>query len=381
MPQNTNLNVQPYYDDFGKKKNFYKVLFRPGFPIQARELTTSQSILQNQIENVGSHLFKEGAMVIPGQVGYDSNIDCVLLQTNFLGANVESYVSQLQGKIITGLKTGVKAKVLYSISAAESERGFITLYVKYTQSGGPGSDTRTYENNEQLFVDSDITFGTTLIESGNPFAQLLPSDALANGSAAYIAEGVYFIRGHFVDVFAEYILLDQYGNNPTYRVGFQVTESIVTSEDDESLNDNAAGSSNYSAPGAHRFKISVKLIKKLIDDDSDRNFIELLRINESKVQNFVSRSAYSELEKSLAMRTFRTSGNYVVKNYGIVVRDQLNDDLKSGINGVYAAGSITRSGLTASDDYYTCEVSPGVAFVNGYQIETITPQFIDFPKP
>ena len=64
MPQNTNLNVTPYYDDFDKDKNFYKVLFRPGFPIQARELTSMQSILQNQVENMGTNLFKDGAMII-----------------------------------------------------------------------------------------------------------------------------------------------------------------------------------------------------------------------------------------------------------------------------------------------------------------------------
>ena len=63
MAQNTNLNVTPYYDDFDKAKNFYRVLFRPGFPIQARELTQSQSILQNQIENMGTHLFKDGSMI------------------------------------------------------------------------------------------------------------------------------------------------------------------------------------------------------------------------------------------------------------------------------------------------------------------------------
>ena len=63
MAQNTNLNVTPYYDDFDKAKNFYRVLFRPGFPIQARELTTMQSVLQNQIESVGSHLFKDGSMI------------------------------------------------------------------------------------------------------------------------------------------------------------------------------------------------------------------------------------------------------------------------------------------------------------------------------
>ena len=120
MAQNTNLNVTPYYDDFDKAKNFYRVLFRPGFPIQARELTQSQSILQNQIENMGTHLFKDGSMVIPGQIGYDLNVNAIMIQESFLGADVESYRSQITGKIITGLTSGVKAKVLYSISSTES---------------------------------------------------------------------------------------------------------------------------------------------------------------------------------------------------------------------------------------------------------------------
>ena len=38
---NKDLNISPYYDDFDASKNFYKVLFKPGFPVQARELTTS----------------------------------------------------------------------------------------------------------------------------------------------------------------------------------------------------------------------------------------------------------------------------------------------------------------------------------------------------
>ena len=71
MPQKTNLNINPYYDDFSKDSNFYKVLFNPGKPVQARELTTLQSILQDQIESFGSHMFKEGSMVIPGNIQYD----------------------------------------------------------------------------------------------------------------------------------------------------------------------------------------------------------------------------------------------------------------------------------------------------------------------
>ena len=381
MPQNTNLNVTPYYDDFDKDKNFYKVLFRPGFPIQARELTSMQSILQNQVENMGTNLFKDGAMIIPGQVGYDTKVDCIQLQASFLGADVESYRNQLTGKLITGLNTGVKAKVLYSIDATTSDNGYLTLYIKYVESGGTEGTIQTFENNEQLITDVDITFGTTLIETGSPFAQLLPSNALQRGSTAYIESGVYYIRGYFVDVPKQYILLDQYGSNPSYRIGLEVTESIITSEDDDSLNDNAAGTSNYSAPGAHRFKITTTLTKKLIDDESDKNFIELLRINNSRVEKIVQRTAYNELEKALAKRTYDTHGDYSVKNHQITIRDCLNDDLRPGINGVYDPGETTKSGNVASDDLYTAEITPGIDYVRGNQIETLVPQFVDFKKP
>ena len=72
MPQETNLNVSPYFDDFDAANDFHKVLFKPGFPIQARELTTLQSILQNQVEKFGDHIFREGSKVIPGQLSYQS---------------------------------------------------------------------------------------------------------------------------------------------------------------------------------------------------------------------------------------------------------------------------------------------------------------------
>ena len=35
MPQKTNLNISPYYDDFSKDNQFYRVLFNPGRPVQA----------------------------------------------------------------------------------------------------------------------------------------------------------------------------------------------------------------------------------------------------------------------------------------------------------------------------------------------------------
>ena len=37
MPVKTNLNISPYFEDFDKADNFYKMLFKPGFQVKARE--------------------------------------------------------------------------------------------------------------------------------------------------------------------------------------------------------------------------------------------------------------------------------------------------------------------------------------------------------
>ena len=55
-------NASPYFDDFDENKNFVRVLFKPGVAVQARELTQSQAILQNQIKSVGNFLFKDGSI-------------------------------------------------------------------------------------------------------------------------------------------------------------------------------------------------------------------------------------------------------------------------------------------------------------------------------
>jgi hypothetical protein len=379
MAQNTNLNVNPYYDDFDKFKNFYKVLFRPGFPIQARELTTMQSILQNQVEGVGSHLFKDGAMVIPGQVGWDNNVDCILVQSSFLGAEVENYRSNLLGSTITGLTSGVKAEVIKTISADESERGFITFYIKYTESGGTGKTIKKFANNEQFIVDTEITFGTTLVEIGTPVAQLIPNESTQIGSVAYINTGVYYIRGFFIDVDYQSLILDQYTQNPSYRIGLDVSESIITSEDDTSLNDNAAGSSNYAAPGAHRFRIKATLVKKDINDDADKNFLELLRLNNGKVELKVDDTSYSQIEKRFANALYDVAGDFMVKPFDIKVRECLNDGFN---NGVYLPGSYTDdTKVLASESLYTVQISAGRVYLQGYPIEKQAGEFLDLPKP
>ena len=79
MPSPTDFNLSPYYDDFTETKKFHRVLYRPAFAVQGRELTQSQSILQNQIERLSDHVFEQGAMVIPGDISYDLMVGSVKL--------------------------------------------------------------------------------------------------------------------------------------------------------------------------------------------------------------------------------------------------------------------------------------------------------------
>ena len=77
----TDFNVSPYYDDYADNSNYHRVLFRPSFAVQARELTQAQTILQKQIERFGSNIFKEGAMVVPGQISVSTESESVKLSS------------------------------------------------------------------------------------------------------------------------------------------------------------------------------------------------------------------------------------------------------------------------------------------------------------
>ena len=393
MPQSTNLNTPPYFEDFSPDDNFHKVLFRPGFPLQARELTSLQSILQDQIEKFGSSIYKDGAMVIPGQVGYDLKYDAILIEDEYFGIQSDALVTNtntdgtpvIVGKIIRGNTSGVKAKVVNALTSDQSEKGKTTLYIKYINAGGNDEVTNTqyvtFEDDEIVLSEESFSLGTTVIQENTDFAKCITSQATATGSSAKITAGIYFIKGNFVTVPEQEIVLDQFGVVPSYRVGLQVLEEIVTPEDDSTLNDPSQGYSNYSAPGAHRLKFRAVLVKKALDDTTIIDFIELLKLEEGKCQEIVSTSKAqiaATLEDTLARRTFDESGDYEVTPYEFSTQECLDD---GNNNGVFEFGKETSAGATPSDDLFEIVVSPGKSYVRGYEIETISNTYVDIEKP
>lgn len=380
MAQNTNLNASPYFDDFDANKNYQRVLFKPGVPIQARELTTLQSILQNQVEKFGKHFYKEGSVVIPGQIAYDPDYFYVQIDATHLGIPVSLYISELVGKYIKGEVSGVKAIVENYIVDTESENGNYTLYVKYQSSSETDFATNTFINGENLILLNDLKYSLSTIRADSSFATTIITDATGAGSATKIQTGVYFIRGFFIDVKSQVVILDQYTNSPSYRVGLLIEESIVVaSQNAPDLYDNARGFSNFAAPGADRFKISATLIKKSLDDFNDENFIELLRIENGVIQKLVKESNYNLIRDELARRTYDESGDYYVTPFKVTAKESLNDRI--GNNGIFLGDQLTKQGNVPTDELLCLQISPGKAYVRGYEVETINTVSVDLEKP
>ena len=378
MPQETNFNVAPYFDDFDPQSNYYKVLFKPGYPVQARELNNLQSILQNQVEDVGNHLFKEGTQVIPGGTTYTSTFYAIQIQEEFLGVPVSLYLDQLVGKNIRGRDSGVTAQIVKYITNEESDKGNYTLYLNYFDSG-TDSESSVFADNEVLVTDVTINYATTFISAGEGFANTVIEDASAKGSAFSMNDGVYFLRGTFVDVSSSVLILDQYSNKPSYRIGIQIQENIVSSDVDPTLTDNAQGYNNYSAPGADRFQIQTTLAKKLPNDFDDSNFVQIALVENGILKTTVNKTDWTLLRQELARRTFDESGNYYVKDFQVSTKESLNDG--QGNRGVYEEGQLTSSGTEPNDDLALYKITPGKAYVRGYEVETRGTTLIDCPKP
>jgi hypothetical protein len=321
-----NFNTEPYYDDFNEDKKFHRILFRPSFAVQARELTQMQTILQNQISRFGGHVFKEGAMVIPGQASVDTEIHFVKLEPTSGGVLTDTFVLNLVGKTIT-TTSGIQAEVITAVRSDGADPA--TIFVKYKNSAN--------DNVTKTFVAGDIIEDLDSVNS----VQVVATDATGKGSICSITRGVYYIKGHFVLVEDQNIVLDKYSDKPSFRIGLRSTEKIITAEEDVSLFDNAQNSFNFAAPGAHRYFIDSVLTKLDLDSEDDADFIELIRCVDGVIQKEVRRTEYSVLEDTLARRTFDESGNYTVRNFEIDVREYRNNDRGAwSSNRVYLIGDV-----------------------------------------
>lgn len=391
MPEQTNLNVAPFFDDFKEENNFVRTLFRPGFAIQARELTQLQSALQNQIERHGNHIFKDGSMVIPGQISLVP-VATLKLASTFSGETIDpsQYVNADNPILITGATSGVTAKVTGFTAATATEQPL--LHIAY-EATGSDFETFSFVDGENISANAGITHTTSYATdavSATTFTSPLnlatatkaevegpTGPAARKGRAVKIESGVYYVRGHFIQNPEETLMLDPYDTRPSFFVGFKVTENLVTPEQDSTLLDNSTGSTNFAAKGAHRLQISLSLIKLPRGTVTDENFVKLMDVENGVVRGVSEVTKYAELEKTFARRTFDESGDYTVKPFEFELFESVTINQNVGR---FALGGTTEDGNAAATDLLALKISTGKAYIKGKEITKVAPTIKDIKK-
>jgi len=342
-----NFNVDPYYDDFDPNNHYHRILFRPGRAVQARELTQSQTILQDQISKFANHIFKQNTPVSGGQVTINTNAVYLKLNTTYNDNDIVA--SDFLNQIIIDSSGTVYAKVIATEEATTTDSP--TLIV-------------TYLSGKQ-FSAGDVIYSSSTTTT----AQIVPTNFTGLSCTASISEGVFYIVngysfsdvqnndgtysrysiGNFVSVQPQTIIVQKYGNTPTKRIGLSISEYVSDYVTDPALLDPAVGATNYQAPGADRYTITLTLDTKNIALGSDSGFIELTRITDGTVQRLVDGTVYGVINDYFAKRTYDTNGDFVVQDFKVIPKANTT------------AGN--------SNTTYQLQVGKGVAYNKGYRVE------------
>jgi hypothetical protein len=330
-----NFNIDPYYDDFDAEKNYHRILFKPGYAVQARELTQSQTILQNQITSFADAIFAQNTPISGGKITVNQNVYYLKLNTtDNSGATISA--EAFNNGVIYSADGSIVAKVVATVETTTTSSGGAgdppTLIVSYVSGNKFASGDTVY------LTGSNLT--ATLITSS------VGNDATGLSSVASIAQGIFYVQGNFVVALEQTVILSKYSSLPSLRVGLNATETIVDSIDDASLLDPAFNATNYQAPGADRYKISLTLETRPLSLGDDDNFIELVRLDAGSIVKQVNDTVYSVIDDYFAKRTNDTNGDFVVNDY-----------------------TLTPKANTTNSAQYNLGISKGISYVRGYRLE------------
>lgn len=332
------LKNTPYFDDFDDTKRFLKILFKPGYSVQARELTQLQTLLQTQISRFGDHIFRDGSLVFGGLTSLNK-VRYVRVTPNYQISNFKAVENQTLLNLRASGPT-VRAKVLHALPV-EGDDNTAILFLQYLT----GTE---FSLGEEIYVNDNAT---KLVDfwGGNPTQKVtvLPTTSaiiptIGDALLASVDHGIFYVDGYFVRSENQTIPLYKLNENslrvfttPNNRVGFNINRDIVTPIKDSTLKDPANGSYNFNAPGADRYKIDLSLVtKQYIGDNSiinagdlsDKDFIELARVVNGKLTFIKKIPTYSDILEIFARRTYDESGNYTVKPFTLNLKENLRRD-------------------------------------------------------
>ena len=389
------FNLNPYYDDFDEAKKFLQVLFKPGYSVQARELTQLQTILSNQIGRMADHIFENGdviqgagitersvvwfrldntptsdnmTMAIDDLIGYDLYYDHTVLNTNSGGEDGEA-----------GTSTRIVGKVLHTLEATAGDP-YRIVFVEVTKDTKDESVPFPINQTEISCSNPNINVNLSVLNGADTTGTSDTLDAAgARGTAILVSieQGLFYVDGYFVMNDAQTIPIFETVSDirvftpadRTVSVGFSIERDIETANTDTSLRDPSQGSYNYNAPGGDRFLINLKIkqIPYIFDELGYRtvfdteNYFEWARIIKGQTFKKLKYPEYAQLEETLARRTYDESGHYTVVPFDF--KPEKYDEVWDPLTG--------DAGNPRPDhyNYCACGIETGKAYVRGYEFE------------
>ena len=344
---NTDFNVSPYYDDYNGDKKFHRVLFKPAVALQARELTQLQTILQAQVSRFGNNIYKEGTIIEGCQIKLDADYDYIKiadLQTDGQPVAPSTYLNYY-GK---GATSNVVAIIQqYADGLVSQDPNLTTLYIDYITTGISDAKTFTTTENIEIYSDAALsTLVTTVTVGGSQVTT--PATCVGQGYAVYCSEGIIYSKGHFVSVSEGLVVASKYTDLPdNVSVGYDVAETIVTSDADSSLLDNASGYNNENAPGADRLKLNPFLVAIPTQDArSNSNFMAIMDFQQGLPIAKKLTTQFNTISDEMAQRTKDESGDYTIRK-----------------------NALSAEPISANTSHFNVLVGPGLHYVNGFRSE------------
>jgi hypothetical protein len=261
------------------------------------------------------------------------------------GAN--SDIVKLVGIVGSGaavtMRTGSINGEVNSLTVTQKGSGYYVLPTVSVQSIGATTDQITTADLRAQSFLTQVTVANSSVQDG----------PVGSGYGVTVGKGVIYQKGYFTRVNEHMVLVEKYSNTAFNKaVGFDTSESILNSNQDPSLLDNATGEPNVTAPGANRLKLTPTLVVKTkAEADANSDFFSIVEFSEGNPYKQIQQTQYNILGKEIARRTREESGNYVVDPFIL--------------------NTINAASISAEATSFRVSIDPGVAYLNGNRLETV----------
>lgn len=344
----------PYFDDFDETKNFLSILFKPGYAVQARELTQLQTILSQQTKQVSSHIFADGSPIIGAEIKLIEPKNGLIFDALDSGASpidLANFDQAIIRKVDGGdVNTGDVAKV------TNIRTGSTTAFISYLGGEFQVGDKVVIRDPNESAETGTILFDATIA-------------SVHQGIEAIITDGIVYHDERFVRVVKQSAIVDWLANDGVYEIGYNTVNSVITSSNDTSLNDPANGSTNFNAEGADRENTELVLASVITTQGTggdpvttpDASFHKIGDVQNQVLLEPLQKVQYGDIINLLARRTSDESGDYTVVPFDLTVEPDLSD--------------------TPDKTILKYNISSGKAYIDGYEIEKPLKTIIDAPRP